>query len=65
MTVNSSGPSGLQSNQTVTGTYEMDGTGRAPVTVNGAVVGIFYYVSPTKVVFVSSQANGFVGSFEQ
>ncbi len=64
-TYNSSGPTGLQTNQTVTGTYTVDSHGRVVVTAAGNTNGIFYVVSPSKVVFLSGAANGYLGSFEQ
>ncbi len=65
ITSDSSGPGGLATNQSGTGTYAVDGTGRVLLTAGGSTEGIFYVVSPTKVVFLTANANGFVGNFEQ
>ena len=65
ITSDSSGPGGLATNQSGTGTYAVDGTGRVLLTAEGSTEGIFYVVSPTKVVFLTANANGFVGNFEQ
>jgi hypothetical protein len=65
-TSNSSGPNGLQSNQKLSGTYSVDAHGRAVFTVSGdPTVRIFYIVSPTKAVFLSSEERGYLSSFEQ
>ncbi len=48
-TSDTSGSKGLASNVTTTGTYSVDSTGRAVVTVSGdSTPRIFYVVSPTK-----------------
>ena len=61
-----SGSTGLMSNVTVSGTYSVDATGRAVLTVAGdSTPELFYIVSPTTTVFLSGQAGGFLGSFEQ
>lgn len=61
-----SGANGLQSNQMLSGTYSVDAHGRAVFTVSGdPTVRIFYIVSPTKAVFLSSEAGGYLSSFEQ
>jgi hypothetical protein len=61
-----SGSTGLQSNVAVSGTYAVDKTGRAVLTVSGASTPeIFYIVSPGKTVFLSGEAGGFLGSFQQ
>jgi Putative Ig domain len=65
-TSNTSGSSGLQSNVTLTGTYTVDTHGRALFTVTGdSTSRIFYVVSPTKAVFLSGEAGGYLSSFEQ
>jgi hypothetical protein len=65
-TSDSSGSKGLLSNQTLSGTYAVDATGRAVVTVSGdATPRIFYVVSPTKAAFLSGESGGYLGSFEQ
>jgi hypothetical protein len=57
---------GLQPNVTVSGTYSVDATGRAVLTVTGDPnPAIFYLVSPTKAVFLSGDGGGFLSSFEQ
>jgi Putative Ig domain len=65
-TSDSSGPEGLLSNQALTGTYSVDATGRAVLTVSGdTTTRIFYVVSPTKTVLLSGDGGGYLGSFEQ
>jgi hypothetical protein len=66
-TSDSSGPNGLLSNQTLAGTYSVNGaTGRAVLTVSGDTTSrIFYVVSPTKTEFLSGDGGGYIGSFEQ
>jgi Putative Ig domain len=66
VTSDSSGSKGLLSNQTLSGTYAVDATGRAVVTVSGdATPRIFYVISPTKAAFLSGESGGYLGSFEQ
>jgi hypothetical protein len=65
-TSDTSGSSGLVSNQTVSGTYSVDTHGRAILTVSGDTnPAIFYVVSPTRAVFLSGAGGGFLSSFEQ
>jgi hypothetical protein len=65
-TSNTSGSSGLQSNVTASGTYSVDGTGRAVVTLSGDTIPrIFYVVSPTKTVLLSGDSGGYLMSFER
>ena len=65
-TSNTSGSKGLASNVTTSGTYSVDSTGRAVVTVSGdATPRIFYVVSPTKAVLLSGDTGGYLASFEQ
>jgi hypothetical protein len=65
-TSDSSDSTGLQSNQTLSGTYSVDTQGRAVFTVPGnSTSRIFYVVSPTKTVFLSGDGGGYLGSFEQ
>jgi Putative Ig domain len=65
-TSNSSGPSGLKSNQTLTGTYTVGSAGRTVVTVGGdSNQRIFYVVSPTKVAYLSGENGGYLAIFEQ
>jgi hypothetical protein len=61
-----SGSTGLMQDVTTAGTYSVAGTGRAALTVAGdSTPAIFYVVSPTKTVFLSGEADGFLSSFEQ
>jgi Putative Ig domain len=65
-TSNSSGPSGLKSNQALTGTYTVGSTGRTVVTVSGdSNPRIFYVVSPTKAAYLSGENGGYLAVFEQ
>lgn len=65
-TSHTSGSKGLASNVMTTGTYSVDSTGRAVVTVSGdATPRIFYVVSPTKAVLLSGDTGGYLASFEQ
>ena len=65
-TSNSTDFNGLHANVITTGTYAVDNAGRAPVTVAGdSTVRIFYVVSPTKVIMLSSDSGGYLASFEQ
>ncbi|HEX6771991.1 MAG TPA: Ig domain-containing protein [Acidobacteriaceae bacterium] len=65
-TSNTSGSKGLKTNVTTSGTYSVDISGRAPVTVSGdATPRILYVVSPTKAVLLSGEAGGYLASFEQ
>lgn len=63
-TSDSSGPTGLQSNVKLTGTYSVDTNGRAVFT-GDSTSRIFYVVSPTKAVLLSGEAGGYLSSFEQ
>ena len=60
-----SGPAGLKPAQTLAGTYSVDATGRAIITAADGVSRIFYVVSPEKVVLLSGDGGGYLGSFEQ
>jgi hypothetical protein len=65
-TSNSSGSKGLLSNVKLTGTYSVDATGRAVLTVSGDTTSrIFYVVSPAKTEFLSGDGGGYISSFEQ
>ena len=65
-TSNTSGSKGLQSNVSATGTYSVDATGRAIVTVSGdSTPRIFYVVSPTQTVLLSGDTGGYLLSLEQ
>ena len=60
-----SGPGGPQQGLTLTATYSVDSTGRAPLTVSGATNGIAYVVNPSKVLVLSTDANPKVNSIEK
>lgn len=65
ITTNRSSSSGLVQYQNVTGTYAVDSKGRVQMTVPGdGVDRIFYIVSPAKVVYLTSDGGGYLGSFE-
>jgi hypothetical protein len=65
-TSDTSGSKGLVSNVMTTGTYSVDSTGRAVVTVTGdSTPRIFYAVSPTAAVLLSGNTGGHLASFEQ
>lgn len=65
-TSNSSSSKGLASNVTTSGTYSLDATGRAVVTVTGdSTPRIFYVISPTAAVLLSGDTGGYLASFEQ
>ena len=52
--------------QSVTGTYNAVGdNGRIKVTLPGGLSRIIYIVSPTKIIYLTSDAGGYVGVFEQ
>ena len=65
LTYNNSGPKGLATNQSTTGTYVMGSNGRAVVTAADGTTRIFYVVSPTEAVLLSGEGNGYLGSLEQ
>jgi hypothetical protein len=46
-------------------TYAVDSTGRGVITAPDGVSRFFYVVSPTKVYYLTTEAGGYVGSFEQ
>ena len=68
-----SGPGGSQTGQTLTATYSVDSTGRAPITANGNTTGIAYVVagvssgvgSSGKILVLSTDANPKVNSLEK
>jgi hypothetical protein len=65
-TTNRSTSSGLVQYQTVTGTYNAVGSnGRIEVTLPDGLTRILYIVSPTKIVYLTSDTGGYVGVFEQ
>jgi hypothetical protein len=65
LTYNHSGPKGLATNQSTTGTYSVGSNGRAVVTAADGTTRIFYVVSPTEAVLLSGEGNGYLGSLEQ
>ena len=61
-----SGSTGLMSNVITAATYSVDAAGRAVLTVAGdSTPEVFCVVSPTKTLFISGEAGGFLSSFEQ
>jgi hypothetical protein len=65
-TTNRSTPSGLVQYQSLTGTYNAVGdNGRIEVTLPGGLTRIIYIVSPTRIIYLTSDAGGYVGVFEQ
>jgi hypothetical protein len=65
MAYENSGPKGLVSNGGTIGTYTVASNGRVVVTAADGVTRIFYVVSPTKAVLLSSEDSGYLGSLEQ
>jgi hypothetical protein len=65
LTYNNSGPKGLATNQSTTGSYSVGSNGRAVVTAADGTTRIFYVVSPTEAVLLSGEGNGYLGSLEQ
>jgi hypothetical protein len=57
-----SGPSGPGSSQ-FAGTYQVDGTGRAVLTLNGNPAGVIYTVNPQKFVVLPSSAGPVLSTF--
>jgi hypothetical protein len=65
-TTNRSTSSGLVQYQSVTGTYRAVGSnGRIEVTLPDGLTRIIYIVSPTKIIYLTSDTGGYVGVFEQ
>ena len=62
---NNSGPKGLVSNGSTTGTYTMGSNGRILVTAADGATRVFYIVSPTKAILLSGEDGGYLGSLEQ
>jgi hypothetical protein len=58
-------PTGLTSNQSVTGTYTVGANGRVVVTTPDGLTRIFYVVSPREIGYLTSDGGGSLGSFEQ
>jgi hypothetical protein len=65
LTYNNSGPKGLATNQSTSGTYTVGSNGRTVVTAADGTTRIFYVVSPTEAVLLSGEGNGYLGSLEQ
>lgn len=65
LTTNRSTSTGLVQNQSITGTYAVDSHGRIAVTTPDGEIRIFYVVSPSKVVYLTNDSGGYLGSFEQ
>jgi hypothetical protein len=65
LTYNNSGPKGLASNQSTSGTYSVGSNGRTTVTGADGTTRIFYIVTPTKAFLLSGEGNGYLGSLEQ
>jgi hypothetical protein len=65
LTYNNSGPKGLATNQTTSGTYIVGSNGRTVVTAADGTTRIFYVVSPTEAALLSGEGDGYVGSLEQ
>jgi hypothetical protein len=65
LTYDTSGPGGPQQGLTLTATYSVDATGRAPLIVNGTTTGIAYVVNSSKVVVLSVDANPKINSLEK
>jgi hypothetical protein len=59
---NTSGPSGPGSSQ-FAGTYQVDGTGRAELTLNGNPAGVIYTVNPQKFVVLPNSAGPVLSTF--
>jgi hypothetical protein len=65
ITYNNSGPKGLASNQSTSGTYNVGSNGRTVVTAADGTTRVFYVVSPTKAVLLSGEDDGYLGSLQQ
>jgi hypothetical protein len=57
-----SGPGGPGSGQ-FPGTYQVDGTGRAELTLNGSPAGVIYVVSPVQFVLLPNNASPVLSTF--
>jgi large repetitive protein len=65
-TTNRSTSGGLVQYQSVTGTYRAVGSnGRIEVTLPDGLTRIIYIVSPTKIIYLTSDTGGYVGVFKQ
>jgi hypothetical protein len=65
LTYNNSGPKGLATNQSTSGTYSVGSNGRTVVKAADGATRIFYIVSPTEAVLLSGEGDGYLGSLEQ
>jgi hypothetical protein len=65
LTYNNSGPKGLATNQSTSGTYSVGSNGRTVVKAADGTTRIFYVVSPTEAVLLSGEGDGYLGSLEQ
>jgi hypothetical protein len=65
MAYENSGPKGLVPNGGAIGTYTVGANGRTVVTAADGATRIFYVVSPMKVVLLSGEGGGYLGSLEQ
>ncbi len=65
LTTDRSLPTGLTSNQTISGTYSVNSTGRAVVTTPDGATRILYVISPRKLAYLTSDSGGYLGSFQQ
>jgi hypothetical protein len=61
---NTSGPSGPGSSQ-FAGTYQLDGTGRAELSLNGNPAGVIYTVTPQKFVVLPNSASPVLSTFSR
>ena len=59
---NTSGPSGPGSSQ-LAGTYQVDGTGRAELTLNGSPAGVIYIISSQKFIVLPSSTGPVLSTF--
>ncbi len=61
----STGPGGSVQGQTLTATYNVDSTGRFPLTVNGSTAAIGYVVNPNRVVVLGGDANPKINALQK
>jgi Putative Ig domain len=62
LSLDTSGPGGPGSSQP-SGTYQVDGTGRAVLTLNGSPAGVIYVVSPQKFVVLPNTSGPVLSTF--
>lgn len=65
LTTNRSTNKGLVQYQAITGTYAVDSKGRGVITTPDGITRIFYIVSSTEIVYMTSDTGGYLGSFAQ